>query len=80
LRRHAQNARGAVIDAAEDVAIKVRASCLTLATVVSKATVSKGGSLYHFPNEDDLLYATLDSVFYKDGEGGQDRRALLPKD
>jgi AcrR family transcriptional regulator len=80
LGRHPQNARETIIDAAEDVVIKVGARHLTLDAVAAKARVSKGGLLYHFPKKDDLLHAMLDRRVARFEEIRQKHLASLPKD
>jgi AcrR family transcriptional regulator len=76
--RHAQNAREAIVDAAEDVVIKVGARHLTLEAVAKQAGVSKGGVLYHFPSKEALLHAMLDRRFLRTEEKRQVRRADVP--
>jgi len=54
------NYREVIIDAAEAVVIGVGAAHMTLDAVASKAGISKGGLLYHFPSKEKLLQAMLD--------------------
>jgi len=58
--RHSDNARERVIDAAEQVVIEAGAGHLTFEAVASKAGVSRGGLLYHFPDKKALLRGMLD--------------------
>jgi AcrR family transcriptional regulator len=80
LGRRPHNARETIIDAAEDVVIKVGARHLTLDAVAARAQVSKGGLLYHFPSKDDLLRAMLDRRVARFEEIRQKNLASLPKD
>lgn len=54
------SSREVIVDAAESVVIQVGAAHLTLDAVAAKASVSKGGLLYHFPTKKALLKAMLD--------------------
>ena len=56
----APSSREVIVDAAESVVIQVGAAHLTLDAVAAKASVSKGGLLYHFPTKKALLKAMLD--------------------
>ncbi len=76
---HAQNARGTILDAAEDVVIEIGARHLTLDAVAARAGVSKGGLMYHFPNKEALLNGMLDRRFARSDESRQRMRALLPE-
>lgn len=49
-----------IIDAAEAVVIEAGASHMTLDAVATKAGVSKGGLLHHFPNKVALLVAMVE--------------------
>jgi len=60
MQRNTANAREKIIDAAEQVVIEVGARHLTLETVASKAGVSRGGLLYHFPDKEALLRGMLE--------------------
>jgi len=55
-----QNSRDKIVDAAEKVVIEVGAAHMTLNAVAEKASVSKGGLLYHFPSKEALLKAMLE--------------------
>lgn len=57
---HSDNARDRIIDAAEQVVIEAGARHLTLQSVASKAGISRGGLLYHFPDKEALLRGMLD--------------------
>ncbi len=52
--------RGAVLTAAEDVALEHGAAHLTLDAVALRAGVSKGGLLYHFPTKEALMTAMIE--------------------
>jgi AcrR family transcriptional regulator len=80
LAHHPQNARETIIDAAEDVVIKVGARHLTLDAVATKAGVSKGGLLYHFSSKEELLHAMLDRRVERVTENRKQKLATLPKD
>ena len=80
MSRHSQNARETIIDAAEDVVIEVGARHLTLDAVATKAGLSKGGLLYHFPNKGDLLHAMLERRVKRVTERRQQILASLPED
>lgn len=53
------NSYDVIIDAAETVVIESGASHLTLDAVASKANISKGGLLHHFPTKKALLEAMV---------------------
>lgn len=53
------SARERIIDAAEQVVLEEGASHMTMDAVAAKAGVSKGGLIYHFPSQRDLLQAML---------------------
>lgn len=55
-------ARDAVLDAFEDLLINVGERAATLDAVAKRAGVSKGGLLYHFPNKEALITATLERL------------------
>ena len=57
--RTKSSARERIIDAAEQVVLKEGASHMTMDAVAAKAGVSKGGLIYHFPSQRDLLQAML---------------------
>jgi AcrR family transcriptional regulator len=48
-----------ILDAAQVVVLEVGAAHMTLDAVATKAGVSKGGLLYHFPTKEALLKALL---------------------
>ena len=54
------SSRDKIVDAAEKVVIKVGAAHMTLDAVAEKASVSKGGLLYHFPSKEALLKAMVE--------------------
>jgi AcrR family transcriptional regulator len=72
------NARERIIDAAEQVVIEAGAGHLTLEAVASKAGVSRGGLLYHFPDKEALLKGMLDRLKRQIDEGRTKRRSELP--
>lgn len=55
--------RGALLDAAERVALRNGAGQLTMDAVAAEAGVSKGGVLYAFPSKDALIDAMFSRVF-----------------
>ena len=79
LSRHSENARETIIDAAENVVLELGARHLTLDAVATKARVSKGGLLYHFPNKEALLHGMLDRRVARLEESRQQKLALLPR-
>src|SRR5215212_6419318 len=54
-----RNTRTRLLEAAERVVAADGVARLTLDAVASKADVSKGGLLYHFPNKDALISAMV---------------------
>ena len=77
-RIHTDNARERIIDAAEQVVIAAGASHLTLEAVASKAGISRGGLLYHFPDKEALLKGMLDRLKRQIDEGRTKMRSGLP--
>lgn len=61
-------ARDAVLDAFEQLLIDVGERAATLDAVAKRAGVSKGGLLYHFPNKEALIAATLERLDRLAGE------------
>jgi AcrR family transcriptional regulator len=61
-------AREAVLDAFEQLLIDVGERAATLDAVAKRAGVSKGGLLYHFPNKEALITATLERLDLLAGE------------
>jgi AcrR family transcriptional regulator len=61
-------AREAVLDAFEELLIDVGERAATLDAVAKRAGVSKGGLLYHFPNKESLITATLERLDRLAGE------------
>jgi AcrR family transcriptional regulator len=53
------NSHDDILDAAQAVVLEVGAAHMTLDAVATKAGVSKGGLLYHFPTKEALLKALL---------------------
>lgn len=66
-------ARDAVLDAFEELLIDVGERAATLDAVARRAGVSKGGLLYHFPNKEALITATLERL---DRLAGEDLAAM----
>ncbi len=63
------SSRDDILDAAQEVVLEVGAAHMTLDAVASKARVSKGGLLYHFPTKQNLLRALLKRRFQRLEEG-----------
>ena len=76
---HSGNARERIIDAAEQVVIELGAKHLTFDAVASKAGVSRGGLLYHFPDKEALLKGMLDRLMKRATERRAKKRAELPE-
>jgi AcrR family transcriptional regulator len=55
--------RGAVLDATIDTLIEHGYANTTVALVASRANVSRGALLHHFPSKSDLLLAATDLLF-----------------
>ena len=77
MSRHSDNARERIIDAAEQVVIELGARHLTFDAVASKAGVSRGGLLYHFPDKQALLKGMLDRLVERSTESRIRKRAEL---
>ena len=75
--RHSDSARERIIDAAEHVVIELGARHLTFDAVASKAGVSRGGLLYHFPDKEALLKGMLDRLVERSTESRIKKRAEL---
>jgi len=75
---HSDSARERIIDAAEHVVIEAGARHLTLEAVASKAGVSRGGLLYHFPDKEALLRGMMDRLKRRLAENRIKRRAGIP--
>ncbi|MDV6011120.1 TetR/AcrR family transcriptional regulator [Haloechinothrix sp. LS1_15] len=54
------SSRDRILDAYEDILIEHGPSAVTLESVAAKASVSKGGLLYHFGSKDALLNGLLE--------------------
>jgi AcrR family transcriptional regulator len=74
---HSDNARERIIDAAEQVVVERGARHLTFDAVASKAGVSRGGILYHFPDKEALLKGMLDRLIERAAERRAKKRAEL---
>ncbi len=74
-----QNARDAILDAAEDVVRESGAAHLTLDAVSARAGVSKGGLLYHFRTKEALLKAMLERLRKAFTEARKTEAAKLPE-
>jgi AcrR family transcriptional regulator len=76
---HSDSARERIIDAAEQVVVDLGAGHLTFDAVASRAGVSRGGLLYHFPDKEALLKGMLDRLVERASEGRARKRAELPE-
>jgi len=76
--RHSDNARERIIDAAEQVVLEAGAGHLTFDAVASKAGLSRGGLLYHFPDKKSLLRGMLDRRQKRIAEIRTIRQAEIP--
>jgi AcrR family transcriptional regulator len=56
------SSKAVMLDAAEAIVLESGARHMTLDAVASRAGVSKGGLLYHFPSKDALLRAMLERL------------------
>ena len=72
-----QSSRDKIVDAAEKVVIKVGAAHMTLDAVAEKASVSKGGLLYHFPSKEALLKGMLERRMQRSREVLEKKSAEL---
>ncbi len=70
--------RELILDAAEAVVRDDGAAHLTLDAVAERASVSKGGLLYHFKTKEGLLQAMIDRHMRGVGERHADALAKLP--
>ncbi len=77
--RHSDSARERIIDAADQVVIELGARHLTFDAVASKAGVSRGGLLYHFPDKEALLKGMLDRLVERANAGRTKKRAEIPE-
>lgn len=68
-----------IMDAAEQVVLQEGASHMTMDAVAAKAGVSKGGLIYHFPSQRDLLQAMLQRFIDHIETRMADARAKLPE-
>lgn len=73
------SARERIIDAAEHIVLDKGASHMTMDAVAAKAGVSKGGLIYHFPSQRDLLQAMLNRFIDRVETRMADARAKLPE-
>jgi AcrR family transcriptional regulator len=71
------SSRDKIVDAAEKVVIEVGAAHMTLDAVAEKASVSKGGLLYHFPSKEELLKAMLERRMQRVKEAQEKKCAEL---
>ena len=78
MERPRDSARERIIDAAEEVVIESGARHLTLQAVASKAGISRGGLLYHFPDKESLLRGMLDRMRKFRVEKRARKRAEIP--
>lgn len=74
-------ARDKILEAADELAREVGPAHLVLDAVATRAGVSKGGLLYHFPSKSDLLQALVEShleLFRDELAEMQGERGLAP--
>lgn len=74
-------ARDKILEAADELAREVGPAHLVLDAVATRAGVSKGGLLYHFPSKSDLLQALVEShleLFRDELAGMQCEGGLAP--
>jgi AcrR family transcriptional regulator len=74
--RDGASARDRILDAASDIVCEVGARKLTLDAVAVRASLSKGGVLYHFRSKDALLRGMIERMI---GESAAERERLRPK-
>lgn len=72
------SSREQIMDAAEQIVLEEGASHMTMDAVATKAGVSKGGLIYHFPSQRDLLQAMLKRFIDQVEARLSDARARLP--
>jgi len=72
------SSREQLLDAAEHVVLQEGASHMTMDAVAAKAGVSKGGLIYHFPSQRDLLQAMLKRFIDQVETRLAEARARLP--
>lgn len=72
-------ARERIMDAAVQVVLKEGASHMTMEAVAAQAAVSKGGLIYHFPSQRDLLQAMLQRFADRVEARMAQARAQLPE-
>jgi AcrR family transcriptional regulator len=77
--RHSDNARERIIDAAERLVMEAGTRHLTLDAVASKAGISRGGLLYHFPDKEALLKGMLGRRMRLVADSRTSRRAQIPE-
>jgi AcrR family transcriptional regulator len=73
------SSRDGILDAAQAVVLQVGAAHMTLDAVASKARVSKGGLLYHFPTKEALLKGLLKRRL-RHLEEGRERKSVELQD
>ncbi len=61
-RAPSTNTRDRLLDAAEAVVIEQGVSAMTLEAVATRANVSKGGLLYHFPSKDAIVQGMVSRI------------------
>lgn len=74
--RDAASARDRILDAASDIVCEVGARRLTLDAVAERASLSKGGVLYHFRSKDALLRGMVNRMIE---DSAAERERLRPK-
>lgn len=68
------NSKEVMLDAAEAIVLEKGARHMTLDAVAARATVSKGGLLYHFPSKEALMKAMLDRLVKRHEQAWEKRR------
>jgi AcrR family transcriptional regulator len=72
------SSRERILDAAEEVVLKHGAGHMTLDAVAAQAGVSKGGLIYHFPSQRELLQAMVQRFVEHVDDCMTKARAALP--
>jgi len=72
------SSRNVILDAAQAVVLEVGAAHMTLDAVAARASISKGGLLYHFPTKEALLKALLKRRLHHLEEARKKKCSELP--
>ena len=75
-----KNSYSNILNAAEEVVLKVGAAHMTLDSVARKAGVSKGGLLYNFPTKELLLKAMVSRLVQSFEEGRRKKIAKMKEE